>query len=277
MKWPERPTDPFPIGDHRETKRDQFATLLAVKSSLLWTVAGVVGLAFGCGHDEDPFGADTTSAMSSTSGECSPGLESCPCAAPPNECSGNLVCLDDVCARVPVEDDSGGVPPPPTTTGGDTSNDETGTSACVDDLDCLDTEVCIDAECSDVWSHTWAMTVLTFEPASCVEEFGDLDPDYLVWRSDDLLTDSPEDGCPSSWPDLDTLIEPFDPSVDYLLIDFWDNDFFTDPEHICTWGWDSLGNGEYGPIPRFMLHDGYWAGSFDGDACYAEILFTLVE
>ena len=252
------------------------ATLRAMNTPLVWSVVGVVGLAVGCGHDEDPFGGDTTSAMGSTSGECSPGLESCPCAPPPNECSGTLVCLSNVCVRVPGEDDSGGVPPTPTT-GADTSNDETGATACVADLDCLDTQVCVDAECSDVWSHSWTMTVLTFEPASCVEEFGDLDPDYLVWRTDELLADAPEDGCPSSWPDLDTLIEPFDPSVDYLLIDFWDLDAFSDPELICTWGWDSLGNGEYGPIPKFMLHDGYWAGDFYGDACYAEILFTLVE
>jgi len=217
-------------------------------------------------------------AGSTGTGDCMPGLEGCSCADPPAECTGDLVCMSGTCVRAPSEDDSGGVPPTPSGgESGDGDTGETGNGSCVDDLDCLDSQVCVDAVCSDVWAHTWAMTVLSFEPSSCVEELGDLDPDYLVWRELDLLTDSPEDGCPSSWPELDTIIDPFESNLDGLAIDFWDNDFFTDPESICTWGWDTLGDGELGPVPKFMLHDGYWAGYFDGDACYAEILFTLVE
>lgn len=212
-----------------------------------------------------------------------PGLEGCPCSAPPSECAGDLVCTGDVCMRLPSQDDSGGGPPPPDQTsgsddgGGESGGGEAGGGACSFDLDCLDSEVCVDSVCSDVWGHSWSMEVEYFEPVSCVEDIGDLDPDYLVWRGFDLLTDSPEDGCPSSWPGVETIIEPFEPNPNGFVIDFWDNDFFTDPEHICTWGWDSLGIGDYGPIPKFMLHDGFWFGSFYDDACYAEISFTLVE
>ena len=158
-------------------------------------------LALSCGGGKVPGTADDTGSAGTATGDCAPGTESCSCTdSSDGQCIGDLVCLSDVCVKLPDADESGAPPepPPPDTDDGATADDgadgpgATGTSAGGVDcseaigIPCDDPEmVCIETECSHAWDHTWEMRVTRFQTVTCGELFGDLDPDYLVWRGDD--------------------------------------------------------------------------------------------
>ena len=256
------------------------------------TVVFGLGLLLSCGGGEASGTEADTGSTGTATGDCVPGTESCPCIdSPDGQCVGDLVCLSEVCVKLPDADVTGDPPDPPPPDPGDGSTTDGGTDGLDTTetggggVDCSTTigircsdpeEVCIGIECSHAWEHTWEMRVLQFQSGVCAEVFGDLDPDYLVWRDGSKITDSTESSCPGAWPGLSTTIEPFSGNLDSFHIDFWDNDLLSAPEHLCTWGWDTLGNGTYGPIPAWYLVDGGWFGDFRGD-CYVEIEFALVE
>lgn len=249
------------------------------------------GLAAACASDDGsgnggtdgtevvPTSGSTTGLSAAEDTGCQAGTEGCSCIdTADGECLGDLACLSGTCVRLPDAGTDDGAPPPPTTgTTAPPGTDDGLPEDCDVIVACEQGHVCIDGSCVHAWDLSWQMRVLDFMPVSCNEGIsGDVDPDYIVVRDGELVTDSPEEACPATWPNTVTMIEPFSPTNDPFHVVFWDNNIVSPPQELCTWAWDSLGNGEAGPIPAAWLAAGGWAGSFDG-GCSAEFEFVLVE
>lgn len=240
-----------------------------------------LGLLFGCGGDnggDDREATDSTPAgevtavMSTDGEECILGEERCECNG--GQCLAGLTCASNVCVSLPQDpgdddgDDGDG--------SGSTGDPTNGPTPCNSTANCSTPEICFEnvGECHDPWEAESFLLSIPSADICPADGAGGAEVYYDVKIDDALVFSSAVSGCPAGWGNESFELTDFQGS---LSIEFWESDAFFD-DFITSLCWDTLDDGECGPMPRSILHDGGWSGSFGAEGAYsAELVLEFLQ